>query len=308
MSSSFRILSISIITVIAFIYGLNIFLTKQVNELMYAPKGLELRIFAQEQVNVVDAPWYHLILSGQHLIYNEDASYIVIKTTADSVIATSTSELIFLTLLAPVNIIILLLLALAVSWLINLRFHNSYEKHSLRMLNNQAIELLNTLNLAADSNLTEHSQLEQLRTNFQSLDTYITNYTREYEVSIYQDKLTHLIDRHAYIEHLAKQLRLAEMEKLSCALLFIDLDGFKQVNDSFGHSFGDDILIQVATRLSSVLCHHKLGNISPISQLEQNLARLGGDEFSIFINLKNDKDKALEVAQNVLHEIERDFV
>lgn len=308
MANALRTVSISIITLIAFIYGLNIFLTKQINELMYAPKGLELHTFALGQVNVVAAPWYNLVLSGQHLIYDDNTSYIVIKTTEDSVTATYTSELIFLTLLAPVNIIILLLLALAVSWLVNLRLHNSHEKYSLKTLNNQAIELLSTLNLTTNSDLKNHTQLEQLQTNFQSLGAYITNYTRESEVSIYQDKLTHLIDRHAYIEHLAKQLRLAEINKFSCALLFIDLDGFKQVNDSFGHSFGDDVLIQVATRLSSVLRHHKLGNISPISQLEQNLARLGGDEFSIFINLNDDKNKALEVAQNVLQEIERDFV
>ncbi|KPM77333.1 diguanylate phosphodiesterase [Pseudoalteromonas sp. UCD-33C] len=308
MANALRTLSISIITLIAFIYGLNIFLTKQVNDLMYAPKGLELHTFQGTDVTVVTAPWYNLVLSGQHLVYDNNISYIVINTTNESVVTAATSDLILTTLFSPVNIIILILLALAISWLVNLRFQNNHEKYALKMLNTKSIELLNSLNLASESGLNKHTQLEQLQVNFQTLTTHITNYTRESEVSIYQDKLTHLIDRHAYIEHLAKQLRLAEMDKFSCALLFIDLDGFKQVNDSFGHSFGDDVLIQVATRLSSVLRHHKISNISPISQLEQNLARLGGDEFSIFINLKDDKDKALEVAQNVLHEIERDFV
>ncbi|URQ92544.1 EAL domain-containing protein [Pseudoalteromonas sp. SCSIO 43101] len=308
MANTLRILSICIITLIAFIYGFNIFLTKQVNDLVYAPKGIDIHTFEQGQVNVVAAPWYNLVLSGQHLIYNNDIAYIVINVTADSVITTSASDLVIATLLAPINIIILLLLALAVSWLISLRFKNKIENQRLDFLNNQFIELLSGLNIAINSHHTKRTQLEQLQNNFQSLSTYITNYTRETEVSIYQDKLTHLIDRHAYIEHLAKQLRIAEVNKFSCALLFIDLDGFKQVNDSFGHSFGDDVLIQVASRLSSVLRHHKISNISPISQLEQNLARLGGDEFSIFINLKDNKGKALEVAQNVLHEIERDFV
>ena len=308
MANTLRILSICIITLIAFIYGFNIFLTKQVNDLVYAPKGIDIHTFEQGQVNVVAAPWYNLVLSGQHLIYNNDIAYIVINVTADSVITTSASDLVLATLLAPINIIILLLLALAVSWLVSLRFKNKIENQRLDFLNNQFIELLSGLNIAINSHHTKRTQLERLQNNFQSLSTYITNYTRETEVSIYQDKLTHLIDRHAYIEHLAKQLRIAEVNKFSCALLFIDLDGFKQVNDSFGHSFGDDVLIQVASRLSSVLRHHKISNISPISQLEQNLARLGGDEFSIFINLKDNKGKALEVAQNVLHEIERDFV
>ncbi|WP_462179042.1 hypothetical protein [Pseudoalteromonas gelatinilytica] len=92
MANTLRILSISIITLIAFIYGLNIFLTKQVNDLIYAPKGIEMFTFAQEQVNVVAAPWYNIVLSGQHLIYINDSAYIVIKTTAESVITASASD------------------------------------------------------------------------------------------------------------------------------------------------------------------------------------------------------------------------
>ena len=81
MANALRTLSISIITLIAFIYGLNIFLTKQVNDLMYAPKGLELHTFQGTDVTVVTAPWYNLVLSGQHLVYDNNISYIVINTT-----------------------------------------------------------------------------------------------------------------------------------------------------------------------------------------------------------------------------------
>ncbi|WP_024606621.1 putative bifunctional diguanylate cyclase/phosphodiesterase, partial [Pseudoalteromonas sp. TAE80] len=123
-----------------------------------------------------------------------------------------------------------------------------------------------------------------------------------------QDKLTLLIDRHAYIEHIDRQINHANQEDLKCALLFIDLDGFKQVNDSFGHSFGDEILVQVATRLANVLRHHKLSNINSANQLEQNLSRLGGDEFSIFIELLDDSDRVVEIAKHVLSELEKDFV
>ncbi|TMO36245.1 GGDEF-domain containing protein, partial [Pseudoalteromonas sp. S4389] len=92
-----------------------------------------------------------------------------------------------------------------------------------------------------------------------------------------------------YIEYLAEQLQIAENNKRRCSLLFIDLAGCTQVNDSFGHSSGDEVLIQVAARLSSVLRHHKLINLSPKIQLEENLDRLGGYEFSIFISLQLDQ-------------------
>lgn len=86
------------------------------------------------------------------------------------------------------------------------------------------------------------------------------------------------------------------------------MDGFKQVNDSFGHSFGDEILVQVASRLANVLRHHKLSNINSANQLEQNLSRLGGDEFSIFIELLDDSDRVVDIAKHVLSELEKDFV
>jgi hypothetical protein len=126
MANALRTLSISIITLIAFIYGLNIFLTKQVNDLMYAPKGLELHTFQGTDVTVVTAPWYNLVLSGQHLVYDNNISYIVINTTNESVVTAATSDLILTTLFSPVNIIILILLALAISWLVNLRFQNNH--------------------------------------------------------------------------------------------------------------------------------------------------------------------------------------
>ena len=155
MANTLRILSICIITLIAFIYGFNIFLTKQVNDLVYAPKGIDIHTFEQGQVNVVAAPWYNLVLSGQHLIYNNDIAYIVINVTADSVITTSASDLVLATLLAPINIIILLLLALAVSWLVSLRFKNKIENQRLDFLNNQFIELLSGLNIAINSHHTD---------------------------------------------------------------------------------------------------------------------------------------------------------
>ncbi|MFC0119569.1 putative bifunctional diguanylate cyclase/phosphodiesterase [Pseudoalteromonas xiamenensis] len=125
----------------------------------------------------------------------------------------------------------------------------------------------------------------------------------------HQDKLTLLIDRHAFLKHLSRKLMLAERSKSKCALLFIDLDGFKQVNDSFGHSYGDEVLISVAKRLNEITRRHEISDLITVNDNEVDycLSRLGGDEFSIFIDEFDNQDKCVQIAQDVLNAIETDF-
>ena len=181
----------------------------------------------------------------------------------------------------------------------------SYQ-HQIAQLNNNANQLLVAFNLQPQHD--NPSGLGNLSQSINNLNTHVANYLKQTQTSICQDKLTLLIDRHAYIEHIDRQINFTDEEQLKCALLFIDLDGFKQVNDSFGHSFGDEILVQVATRLANVLRHHKLSNINEANQLEQNLSRLGGDEFSIFIESVDTDNKVVDIAKHVLSELEKDFV
>ncbi len=307
MANALRIVCSCMITIVAFLYGLNILLVKQVNDLSYQPSTTVLSTFASTSSNIEPAPWYNILLSGQYTLTHNNQNYVVVKADTQTVTAIETKQLITSTLMAPINIIILLLLIIAITWLVSLRRQSDSMKQTIKELNIQTSALLSSLNLT-NTHSASQSTLCNLQANVHALSAHITTYTRESQASICQDKLTLLIDRHAYLEHLARQLSVAEIDKLNCALLFIDLDGFKQVNDSFGHSFGDEVLIQVAARLTGVLRHHKLNNISATSQLEQNLARLGGDEFSIFINHLTSKEQALEIAKNVLKEIERDFV
>jgi len=83
----------------------------------------------------------------------------------------------------------------------------------------------------------------------------------------YHDPLTGLANRSCFIERLEESLREAVRREQRLAVLFIDLDQFKQVNDSLGHGVGDELLVAVAARLSE--------NV----RLVDMLARLGGDEF-----------------------------
>jgi len=83
------------------------------------------------------------------------------------------------------------------------------------------------------------------------------------------DGLTGLHNRAALLDSLEHEIQIAKREKTSFAFFMLDLDGFKQVNDSFGHKAGDEVLRQVAKRLESTVRESDI------------VARLGGDEFAI---------------------------
>ncbi|WP_370661179.1 putative bifunctional diguanylate cyclase/phosphodiesterase, partial [Pseudoalteromonas distincta] len=253
------------------------------------------------------APWYNPILNGHYIIKQPTADFLLIKTTDTQFVAADSNKLIMMTLASPMNFLFLCILIFGSGIYLRRERRKRHYKNQIAELNRQANSLLTAFNLQVKpaENPLGVSSLSQ---SINSLNSHVVNYVKQTQTSICQDKLTLLIDRHAYIEHIDRQINHANQEDLKCALLFIDLDGFKQVNDSFGHSFGDEILVQVASRLANVLRHHKLSNINSANQLEQNLSRLGGDEFSIFIELLDDSDRVVDIAKHVLSELEKDFV
>ena len=102
------------------------------------------------------------------------------------------------------------------------------------------------------------------------------------EYLAYHDELTGLPNRRALMEFLAHTLAISRRHQLKGALMFLDLDRFKTINDSVGHAVGDAILQQVAQRLS----HH-------VRETDR-VARLGGDEFLMLLSeLSHDTDEAV---------------
>ena len=108
------------------------------------------------------------------------------------------------------------------------------------------------------------------------------------------DHLTELPNRRRMFEALETELRAADHTPSPLAFLFIDLDGFKQINDSFGHPAGDDVLRRVGARLSSSLRSTDL------------LARVGGDEFAVILP-GCDADVARGVAEHMSTMLDRPF-
>jgi diguanylate cyclase (GGDEF)-like protein/PAS domain S-box-containing protein len=109
------------------------------------------------------------------------------------------------------------------------------------------------------------------------------------------DALTHLPNRSLFFDRLKQSIITAKRNQHRIALLFLDLDGFKQVNDSLGHHFGDLLLVKVAERLSL--------NVRE----SDTLARLGGDEFTLILNDTHGREDVLTVAEKVIESINVPF-
>ncbi|KHM46660.1 diguanylate phosphodiesterase [Pseudoalteromonas distincta] len=305
--SKLKPLGFIFLVIILFCFCINIELTNQINRINLFQTNIDIRSFEITNTSLDMAPWYNPILNGHYIIKQPTADFLLIKTTDTQFVAADSNKLIMMTLASPMNFLFLCILIFGSGIYLRRERRKRHYKNQIAELNRQANSLLTAFNLQVKpaENPLGVSSLSQ---SINSLNSHVVNYVKQTQTSICQDKLTLLIDRHAYIEHIDRQINHANQEDLKCALLFIDLDGFKQVNDSFGHSFGDEILVQVASRLANVLRHHKLSNINSTNQLEQNLSRLGGDEFSIFIELLDDSDRVVEIAKHVLSELEKDFV
>jgi diguanylate cyclase (GGDEF)-like protein/PAS domain S-box-containing protein len=102
------------------------------------------------------------------------------------------------------------------------------------------------------------------------------------------DELTSLPNRWLFHLQLDQALARAARSSLHVAVLFIDLDFFKTINDSFGHSTGDMLLVQAGARMRSVLREH------------DTLARMGGDEFAVLLADLANPDEAIGVANKLL--------
>lgn len=128
------------------------------------------------------------------------------------------------------------------------------------------------------TDITEHKRVEQ----------------RLIEMAHY-DELTGLPNRNYFMQHLAQHIEIARRHGSLLAVLFLDLDRFKNVNDTLGHPCGDSLLKQVAVRLSGLM------------RREDIVARLGGDEFVCLLPSVEHREQVAQVAKKIIDALSRSF-
>ncbi len=145
-------------------------------------------------------------------------------------------------------------------------------------LRSQRLQDLERANRELELEVAERKQAEQ----------------RAHELST-RDALTGLVNRRSLIQHLEHAVASSDRRRSQFALLFLDLDEFKQINDGFGHDVGDELLRQVAARLSAAV------------RASDVVARLGGDEFVVLIEGKAPAENAARVARKIASAHARPF-
>jgi diguanylate cyclase (GGDEF)-like protein len=111
----------------------------------------------------------------------------------------------------------------------------------------------------------------------------------------YHDELTGLPNRNTLVDRIGQSIKKSSRDNQKMAILFLDLDRFKNVNDSLGHTVGDHLLQQVASRLYSTLRNN------------DTISRNGGDEFVVVMEELNDTNEAIHVAKKIIASLTETF-
>jgi len=175
-----------------------------------------------------------------------------------------------------------------ISKVIHLHRDESGEEHYVEInatpLFNENGEIDSIIEIGHD--ITEHIALvRQLEKNAALLD-----------FQAHHDELTSLPNRTLYRDRLEMAIKKAERSGEKFAVLFLDLDHFKEVNDSLGHAAGDAVLIEATQRLEGLI------------RAEDTLARLGGDEFSILFEHIKNEESITALAQKILSVFQDPFI
>ena len=162
--------------------------------------------------------------------------------------------------------------------------------HKLRALQSGAKDFISKPFQLAEVLLRVHNMLE-----VRLLHEIARDHARTLEALALYDPLTGLANRRLLAERISMSLAHARRNKSQMAVIYLDLDGFKQINDTLGHGAGDMLLKTVAERLTA--------NVREVD----TVARLGGDEFLLALWQVNDADNASAVATKLIEAVSQPY-
>ncbi|WP_177203433.1 putative bifunctional diguanylate cyclase/phosphodiesterase [Marinospirillum celere] len=162
-------------------------------------------------------------------------------------------------------------------WRGELQFKISAQRHYWMMVSLSPLELKNQSEVFYVLVAEDITALKQTHQKMEQLALY--------------DTLTGLENRRLFKQRLHKAIKLSKRQTTVTALLYLDLDHFKRINDTLGHDSGDQLLITVAERLRTCV------------RESDSIARLGGDEFTLLVHDLQNPDAAAAVARKVIQQL-----
>lgn len=151
--------------------------------------------------------------------------------------------------------------------------------------------------------LPREDEIGTLEKAFVKMRLRLRSYTQQLKIRAETDALTGLPNRSAMITYLGSVLAKRADDGGKAALLFIDLDGFKQVNDVLGHESGDQLLVKVGERMRSLADESDYH-----AEREPFVARLGGDEFTIILPIISKESEAGVFADAIIDRLRGGFI
>lgn len=153
-------------------------------------------------------------------------------------------------------------------------------------------------------NVSGNIEINELAQDFNMLTAELKAVYEKLGTMAFSDPLTSLPNRTLFNDRINQAINISDRQKTSFALFMMDLDRFKQVNDTLGHTVGDKLLQLVAERLQTAL--RKTDTVTRMR--DETLARLGGDEFAAVLSLVGNVEYAGLAAKRILSEMQQPFL
>ena len=175
---------------------------------------------------------------------------------------------------------------------------NLKNKELIDDLNVEVMHRTRTQMLLEDSKRHLEDKVKERTVELEIINDNLTNEISEkrkaeesLEYIAYHDELTDLPNRNLLIDRISNSIETAHRSKQKLGILFLDLDRFKAINDSLGHTIGDKLIQEVAKRLLHTL------------RKEDTISRNGGDEFVVVIKHMHNSDEAILIAQKLIESL-----